>query len=197
MTFLMHFLSATFHTVSVQAAVAPWPLCPKGLPGCGKGTANMLGQAILPIANLILGIAAAASVIGIVYSGLQMLLSGGDEGKAMKGRDGIVYALGGLALAMSSQSLVSFVVTQNFGQSGGDVLFSGLFPGIVQMGVAVFNGLLVLVLVYAGVKMVMAQGKSDEYRKGMTIIKWAVIGAIVTNLGRSLVLAFLNLNISW
>ncbi len=50
-------------------------------------------------------------------------------------------------------------------------------------------------ILWAGLKMALASGAADEFKKGGQIIRWAIIGAVVVNLARAIVLAFLALDL--
>jgi len=56
------------------------------------------------------GIIGALAVLIIVISGLRYILSAGDPQKTATAREGIIYALAGLAVAISAEAIVAFVV---------------------------------------------------------------------------------------
>lgn len=62
------------------------------------------------IMAIVFGIAGALALLMIVISGLRLILSSGDPEKANKARSGIIYALAGLAIAITAESIVYFVV---------------------------------------------------------------------------------------
>lgn len=64
------------------------------------------------ILSVVFGIIGALAFLVIVISGLRYVLAGGDPQKAAKAKEGIVYALVGLAIAIGAQAIVSFVVKQ-------------------------------------------------------------------------------------
>ena len=184
-----------------SAATPPQVNC-QGLPGCGGGMhdpTSIFTTGIPLIITLLLTAVAAGAIIGIIWAGILMLTALGDEGKITKAKHSIGYSLAGLALAMSAESLVSYIVTEDWGQQGGGTgeFMTSIGLAVVDTGVAVFNGLFVIIIIYAGMRMLMARGKSDEFHKAVNIIRWAVIGAIVVNLSKVIISAFLNLPISW
>jgi hypothetical protein len=185
---------------AASAAYIP-PLICTGLPGCNNSNfPGLLGNGIPVIGSVLVGLAAGLSVVAVLYGGLLMLLSVGDEGRVTKGKNSIMYGLGGLALALSAQSLVSFLVTEpllQFRTVGGTLgPIQGLLIAAVTIGVNVFNALLILVVLYAGFRLVYARGKSEDVKKGISTLKYAFIGAVVANLSRALVEAFISM-ITW
>jgi hypothetical protein len=64
-------------------------------------------QTILAIAFDIIG---ALALLMVVVSGLRYILSTGDPQKTVKARDGIIYSLVGLAIAIAARAIIAFVV---------------------------------------------------------------------------------------
>ena len=62
------------------------------------------------ILSIVFGIVGALALLFITISGLRYITSAGDPQKAIQSRDGIVYALIGLAIAISAEAIVSFYV---------------------------------------------------------------------------------------
>ncbi len=187
------------------AQVVPVVVC-SGLAGCGQPVENTLFNNILPsLIALGIRVASGGCVIFIVISGVKMLLSAGDEGKATAARNGIFYALGGLAACLAAATLVGFVITGEYGQctenqaacAQRDLIFgsAGLLPSVLSIILTLFNVGFVVMVMIAGVRMVLAGGSPDEFKKGGEVIKWAIVGAIVVNLARMIVAAFLNLDL--
>jgi hypothetical protein len=170
-----------------------------GLAGCPEGPENALFNNVLPIAiQVMIQLAAGGAVIFIIINGAKMLLSYGDDSKAQAARKGVLQALGGLGLALVSATIVSFVTTENYGQNNPqDFLFGsgGLLDATVRISVLLFNVGFTVMAILGGYRMMTASGAPDEFKKGGTILKWAVVGAVVVNLARALVLAFLQLRL--
>jgi hypothetical protein len=82
-------------------------ISPTGLPKPAADS-NAMQTAI----SVVLGIVAALALLMIVISGLRFITSGGDPQRANKARDGVVYALVGLALALTAEAIVAFVVNR-------------------------------------------------------------------------------------
>lgn len=173
-------------------AVDPYPplLCP-GLFGCGLGPQNLILTNALPTAALILvQIAAGGAVIAITIAGVQMGISYGDESKITNARKAILYALGGLGIALSAVPIVSFVTSENYGLDiGGDIIT--VMASMIRIILTLFNVGFCIVVILAGLRMMNSQGNADEFKKGAEMIKWAIIGGVIVNLAKAGVQAFL------
>lgn len=175
-----------------QALQQPIPGCgDAGLVGCGNAPGNPLVGGIIYIANLLIDFAAGAAVLLIIWAGFQMLISEGDESKVSTARKGVLYAVLGLMLAGTAQLIVGFVGTQDF-TGNGDTLPIQILAGAAEVLLTVFNAVFLVVVLLAGIRMVIAQGKADEFNKGRNWIFWSVIGAIIVNIAYALVTAFIN-----
>jgi len=167
-----------------------------GLPSCGAGAGNVLLSFTIPtIVSFLLQLAASLALVYVIYSGIQMLFSQGDESKIDKARNGILYALLGLGGAIFSGVAVTLVVSQVFVGGGSDILFgpTGLIANGIGIVMQVFNVTFAIVAVLGGMRMVTARGRSDEFNKGIMTIVYAIAGAVVVNLARAIVQAFLLL----
>ncbi len=172
----------------------PAVIC-NGLIGCGAGPRNLVLEGVIPAAGMILmQLAGGLAVIFIVLAGVKMVTNGADdEGGA--GKKAIIYGLGGLGLAIAAAPIVSFVTSESYADAGGDMLLIGVMAAVIRIIMTVFNVIFVVVIIYAGTRMAMSMGSGDEFKKGTTMIKWSVIGAITVNLARALVQSLLNLGI--
>ncbi len=70
------------------------------------------GTTIPDILNVAFGIAGALAFLMIVISGLRYVLAAGDPEKISKAKNGIIYSLVGLLIAISAEAIVSFVVNR-------------------------------------------------------------------------------------
>lgn len=71
-----------------------------------SGSDGILGK-VVTLFSIITGIVA---VIVIILMGLRYVTSNGDAGKAASARQGIMYALAGLIVALLAQAIVMFVI---------------------------------------------------------------------------------------
>jgi hypothetical protein len=179
-----------------------------GLAGCdGPGVidmgataaanGNMLSNRVIPVvAGAMLNIAAGLSLVFIVISGYRMVISAGDDSKFNAGRSGIIFSLVGLSIAVTASAIVSFVISENYGQAVGPAFFlygtGGIMGATVAIILTVMNVSLILMIIYGGMQMILGGGKTDGFQNGWKTIKFAIIGAIVVNIARWLVEATLT-----
>ena len=78
---------------------------PAGLP-----TPAANSNTLATILSIVFSIVGALALLMIVISGLRYILAGGDAQKTAGAKQGIVYALVGLAIALLAQAIVVFVV---------------------------------------------------------------------------------------
>lgn len=84
----------------------------------------------LQVANYILGIVGALTLLMFIYGGFTWILSGGSSDKVQKGKDIILGAVVGLVIVFSSYMIVSYVTNNIFQakNSKGGNLFTGSAP---------------------------------------------------------------------
>ena len=87
--------------------IAATQIQPSGLP---KVDANE--STITDILQIFFGVIGALAVLMIVVSGLRYMLAGGDPQRTAQAKSGIVYSLVGIAVAISAQGIVYFVVSR-------------------------------------------------------------------------------------
>jgi hypothetical protein len=76
-------------------------------PGLPKNSTDNMVPTIMAI---LFGIIGAICLLMIVISGLRYITSAGDPQKAGSAKNGIIYALVGLAVALAAEGIVTFVV---------------------------------------------------------------------------------------
>ncbi len=158
------------------------------LPGCGEAT-NVIADSLLPSVSLfLLRLVAGLSLLFLVWAGFQMVTSMGDDSKITQNKTAILFALGGLFMAIMSQALVSIVATYNYAIGNpNDFIVDGVLAYAVNILITLLNVTFVFVIIILGIRMVTSQGKTDDYNKARQGILWAIIGAIVVNLSHALV----------
>jgi FtsH-binding integral membrane protein len=62
--------------------------------------------------NLVLNIIGAMALLIIVVSGFRYILSAGDPQKTSRARNGVIYALVGLAIAIVANAIVTLVINK-------------------------------------------------------------------------------------
>lgn len=169
--------------------------------GCGAGPDNILMNALtgaggvgaFSIASQMLYLATGLSVLFIIWAGVQMIISMGDEGKVSQHKWAIAYALIGLGVTILSQFIISVVGTENYGQVGDfRQLPLNLVTSAANILRNVLNAVFVIITVIAGMRMVYAQGKEDDYNAGKKMMFWAIVGAVIVNLSAGLVYAVVS-----
>jgi hypothetical protein len=165
--------------------------CPPGLVGCGGGASNIILRNVPDLAQLLLLVASGSAVLFIVVAGFQMVTSMGDDSKLSEQKKAVMYALGGLVVAILSQFAVSLIASEP--RLAAIPTDASAPIEIIKLAVSavmsIFNTTLAIAIVYSGFRMVYAMGKSDEYNAARKTIFWCVIGAIVANLANALVQA--------
>lgn len=184
-------LSLFFAGIEQAIAQGIWDAvpCSELQPGCGEAPANVLENALPNLAVLMLQISTALAVLFVVWAGIRMITSFGDDSADLTQRMAIIYALMGLFLAIASQLLVSFVVTQDFGQSTGpeENLALSLIASGVGVLLTILNGLLLFAVIYYAARLVMSGGDSGEYNIARNGLTTAVLGAIFVNTANALI----------
>lgn len=99
----VHSSSAVWHITAIQAA----DISGNSLPNVDAGT-----DTIQTVLQIIFGIIGAFAALSIAASGLKYITSAGDPAKTSEAKKGIAFALVGLALAISAEAIVAFVVNR-------------------------------------------------------------------------------------
>lgn len=163
-------------------AIASLPIQCEGLVGCGGQPANLFLTGIPKIAIFILQIAAGLSVLSIMWAGFQMVLSWGDTGKISQAKNAILFSLLGLGVSVLSQFIISSVVSALPSiPDNAPTIHLDIMYAIARYLRNILNAAMALAIVIGAVRMVMAQGKQDDFAKGRTMVVWAIIGALVVN----------------
>ena len=71
---------------------------------------NQGGFNIVPILNVVYGVAGVIAVVYIIVAGIQYVTSSGDPGKASKALKTIIFALVGLVIVVTAAILTNFVL---------------------------------------------------------------------------------------
>lgn len=177
---LMHFIAGLM--VEKAYAIATLPIQCQGLVGCGGQASNLFLNGIPRVALFILQVAAGISVLSIIWAGFQMVLSWGDTGKIGQAKNAILFSLLGLGLSVMSQFIISSVVSELPSiPDNSNTIHLDIMYAIGRYLRNILNAAMALAIVAGAVRMVLAQGKQDEFAKGRTAVVWAIIGALVVN----------------
>lgn len=152
---------------------------------------NVVTETALPqIAALLLRIVAGLSVLFIVWGGILMLISMGDDSKTAQAKWAIIYALIGLFGAILSQAFVGTVAQVPLGAGATEAT---IIQQAVKFLVNAVNVIFLSVIIFAGIRMLMGHGQPEEFSRAKKVIAWAIMGAVVVNVARTLVRAVLSL----
>ncbi len=99
MSLLLHVLVQLPHVIARTKVDAG------GLPTASADTATL--RIILNVASSIIG---GLALVMITVSGLRYIVANGDPQKISKAKNGIIYSLVGLIIAISAQAIVAYVV---------------------------------------------------------------------------------------
>ena len=94
------------HIVAASNSLSPVD-APNVLPQPTANTAE-----IKTVLSIVFGIIGALALLMITISGLRYVLSSGDSQRMAKAKDGIIYAIVGLTIAITAEAIVNFVVGQ-------------------------------------------------------------------------------------
>jgi len=179
------FLSQALMFVPTVAAQCPFV-------GIACDPSSNLSIFIVNIGMVLVEIVSGLSVLFVVIGGAFMMTNFGNETNIEKGKKSVFYALGGYALALSSQAIISFVVAQSMTISPSSPHLE-IMRVIISAMLYIFNGVFALMMLFYGFKLVLARGQQselDSVKKGLT---WTVFGALTINLAYALVEATVNL----
>ena len=163
------------------------------VPGGCNPSDNPFESILVGVAEILVWSVSGLTLVFVMWGGFLMIGSLGDESKITQGRNSILYALGGFMLALSSQILISFVAAKGYIASAHSNPILGTIEGVVTAMTNVFNVVFVIVMVLTAFRLVIGRGKSEEFEAGKKMIIYAIIGAIVVNVSKSIVSATLNL----
>lgn len=194
---LSHALAALSMTLLVLplpslAAALVDPLCT--FPGCGLAPADILGGVAIPeIARIALNSAAALAVIFGIVGGARYLISRGKDEEVEKGKNTILWALGGMFLALAAHRIVMAVLSQSYVAVGVDPLFE-FFNAVINIMMTLLNVTFLLMIFWSAGYMVMARGKDEDMTKGRKTLFYAIIGVVAINVIPYLVRAVILIN---
>ena len=187
MDFLSLLSSALIPAVDAAALGNPCT----GIVNCGTG-ANPLPAFVATAALALLEIASGLAVLFVVIGGALLVMNFGNESQSGKGKKAIMYSLVGWAIALSSQTIISFAV-------GRANLINGTVPHLSLMRLTVgsmllvFNVVFALMMLFYGYKLVISRGQQSELDSVKTALTWSIVGAIAINLSYALVRAVAGL----
>jgi hypothetical protein len=95
--------------ITLIRIIADTSIQPGNLPNVDTGNNS---QTITTVLSIVFGVAGALALLMITVSGLRYITSAGNPEKTAKARNGIIYSLVGLAIAISAEAIVTFIVNR-------------------------------------------------------------------------------------
>lgn len=92
---------------SSQVSVCTPELCKTNLPAVSAGSTQ-----VTTVLQILFGVVAVLALIYVILAGLKLITSSGDPQSVAKGRQQILFAIIGLAVALSAELIISFVINR-------------------------------------------------------------------------------------
>jgi hypothetical protein len=101
---------ALLHSLYISAVTNETPINVTGLPGYNKSQGLATNDELQRVLQIVFGVVGALALLVITVSGFRYVLSTGDPQKTAQAKDGIIYSLVGLVVAISAEAIVTFVL---------------------------------------------------------------------------------------
>ena len=129
---------------------------------------------------LAFGLLGGISLIVIVLQGLRFVLSSGNPEKTTQARNGIIYALVGLTVALAGSSVTQFALTYFNPSDGIEIVGAdNLFAKIAYLITAIVGIISVFMIVIAGMRYILSSGNSEQTTSARNTIIYAMIGLVI------------------
>ena len=120
------------------------------------------------------------SVLMIVLQGMRYALSRGNSEKTTAARSGIIYALVGTVVALTSWSFVEFVLGRLVvADTGGLPGISGLMGSIVGILIFIVGVISVVMVIIGSYQYIFSGGDSQKASSARSTILYAIIGVVI------------------
>ena len=143
---------------------------------------------------LAFGILGGISLIVIVFQGLRFVLSSGNPEKTTQARNGIIYALVGLTVALAGSSITHFAL--NYFNPSGEIEIVGANNILVKIAylITVIVGIIsVFMIVIAGMRYILSSGNVEQANSARNTIIYAIIGLVIAIVAGPLIALMINL----
>jgi hypothetical protein len=194
LTLLFSALAGIVLATSAYAA-APgelWIYC-GGLPGCPSGFQERFTGVLVLLLTILPDYVDALGVLFIMIGGAYILLSTGNSERVTKGKNAVIWAVVGIFIAHSAETLVGFVTSEVNSRVAATDLFISIILTAISSITDLFYIALLGVAIYSGMRMVLSLGKEEEFSKARDGLFWAAVGAIIINLSERIADAFKTL----
>lgn len=147
---------------------------------------------VLTTAFTILG---AISLVIIALQGLRYAMSSGDPQKTKQAKDGILYALAGLIIALMGASITQFTLgaVLNNADQANTVEGAAAFVRNIAVLISFVTGVVsVIMIILAGIKYALSGGDSQKTASAKNTIIYALIGASIASVAAPIVIFTVN-----
>lgn len=188
--YLIPSLAAFLFAAIPHAAQAQlWIYC-GGLPSCGPGFTEHFSSTLTFLLTILPNYIYILGVLFIMIGGVYMAMSAGDSEKVTKGKNTIIWSIIGIFVMQFAETVVNFIIIPEASNvPAGDLVVSITGTLINDILILLYIVLLV-VAVISGMRMVLAFGKEEEFKKGKDGLFWAAVGAIIINLAQAIANVF-------
>lgn len=154
--------------------------------------ASNITSALLFVVDLIKYFIATVAVVVIIISGIKLVTAGNSIDEVSKNEiENIKYALIGLVVIAVADVMVKEVFFGEYGEvlrSEADAELgaqrgSGLLKSLYDLFKYFGGAIAILMIVYAGIRLLISGGKEEVSTKMKNVIMWAVIGLVLLVLG--------------
>lgn len=142
----------------------------------------------------------------MIFSAFQIIVSTGNEESITKGKQGFTWSVLSFFIAIFSFSIIA-AVHDILGGTGVDPLdnpddlalqtknyeFLGTFKTILQGITQITMVAALVMIVYAGIKMIISRGNEEQVTKAKTLLKWAVVGLVLMILSYAIIAGINNM----
>lgn len=179
------------------SAATPLLIYCGGLPGCtASGTIPFTEQISSVLTLLLLQLPLYTQGVGVLFimiGGAYILLSSGNEEYVTKGKKSITWSVIAIFITQFASEIVGFVQSEVQTRVASSDLVMSVVETLAGSIMNLFYTALVAVAVYSGMRMVLAFGKEDQFKKAQEGLFYAALGAIIINASQQIYNAFFNL----
>ncbi|MCA9348770.1 hypothetical protein KC878_01335 [Candidatus Saccharibacteria bacterium] len=164
---------------------------PVGLPAVLPDDSTLKG-----VLTLTFGVLGGLSLLMITLQGLRYTLSDGDPQKTKQAKNGIVYALAGIVIALLGTSIVQFTLGNIFTGLQADettlVGTSSLFVRVASL-ISFATGIAsVIMIVVAGIKYNLSNGDPQKTASAKNTIIYALTGVVISGIAAPIIIFVVN-----
>lgn len=166
-----------------------WIYC-GGLPSCGPGFSEHFSTTLTFLLTILPNYIYILGVLFIMIGGVYMAMSAGDSEKVTKGKNTIIWSVIGIFVMQFAETAVNFIIIPEASSVPAGDLVVSVTRTLINNILILLYILLLVVAVISGMRMVLAFGKEEEFKKGKDGLFWAAVGAIIINLAQAIANVF-------